>query len=128
MTRRFAIFAAPGTGSAWSPARWSAAGGPSRQTRVVSAGSPGAILATSGANAAAKIRQRQSNRSSSSRFSAASLRGLTGHQTAPARLMPNTQPKATGSLPDRTATLSPGLMPDLASALPTDQDSRRTSA
>jgi trans-aconitate methyltransferase len=85
-------------------------------------------LATSGANAAAKIRQRQSSRSSSSRFSAASLRGLTGHQTAAARLMPNTQPKATGSLPDRIATLSPGAMPDRASARPTDQDSRRTSS
>jgi len=67
-----------------------------------------AIFATSGANAAAKIRQRQSNRSSSSRFSAASLRGFTGHHTAPARLIPNTQPNATGSLPDSTATLSPG--------------------
>ena len=95
---------------------------------MASPGNSGAILATRGANAAAKIRQRQSNRSSSSRFSAASLRGLTGHQTAPARLMPNTQPKATGSLPDRIATLSPGLTPDLARALPTDQDRRCTSA
>jgi hypothetical protein len=41
-------------------------------------------------------------------FSAASLRGLIGHQTAPAREMPNTQAKAIGSLPDRIATFSPG--------------------
>ena len=41
-------------------------------------------------------------------FSAASLRGLIGHQTAPAREMPNTQANATGSLPDRIATFSPG--------------------
>jgi hypothetical protein len=48
-------------------------------------------------------------------FSAASLRGLIGHQTAPAREMPNTQAKATGSLPDRIATFSPGATPELAS-------------
>ena len=95
---------------------------------MVSFGSSGAIFATSGANAPAKIRQRQSNRSSRSRFSAASLRGLTGHHTAPARAMPNTQLKATGSLPDSTATLSPGRMPDRARPWPTDQDSRCTSA
>src|SRR5580765_3304209 len=50
----------------------------------------------------------QSNRSSSSRFSAASLRGLTGHQTAPAREIPKTQENAMGSFAEMTATLSPG--------------------
>ena len=95
---------------------------------MASSGRSGAIFATSGAKAAAKIRQRQSSSASSSRFSAASLRGLTGHQTAPARLMPNTAPNATGSLPDSTATLSPGLMPERASARATDQDRRCTSA
>jgi hypothetical protein len=54
------------------------------------------------------MRHRQSTRSSRLRFSAASLRGLTGHQTAPARAIPNTQENATGSLADRMATLSPG--------------------
>ena len=71
---------------------------------------------TSGANAAWKISAAQSNSSSSSRFSAASLRGLTGHHTAPARAMPNTQENATGSLADRIATLSPGRTPERASA------------
>ena len=46
--------------------------------------------------------------SSSSRFSAASLRGLIGHHTAPAREIPKTQVNATGSLADRIATLAPG--------------------
>ena len=41
-------------------------------------------------------------------FSTASLRGLIGHHTAPAREMPNTQVKASGSLPDRIATFSAG--------------------
>jgi len=41
-------------------------------------------------------------------FSAASLRGLIGHQTAPVREMPKTQAKAIGSLPDRIATFSRG--------------------
>ena len=53
----------------------------------------------------------QSKRSSSSRFSAASLRGLIGHHTAPARLIPNTHVNATGSLAERIATLSPGATP-----------------
>ena len=60
------------------------------------------------ANDAWKTSALQPNRSSSSRFSAASLRGLIGHQTAPARLIPKTQVKATGSLADRIATVSPG--------------------
>ena len=85
---------------------------------MVSWGSCGTIFPTSGANAAWKIRHRQPNRSRRSRFSAASLRGLTGHRTAPAREMPNTQANATGSLPDRIATLSPGRTPDRASARP----------
>ena len=67
--------------------------------------------ATSGANADWNSSTVQSNRSSSSRFSAASLRGLIGHHTAPARLMPKTQVNATGSLADRIATLSPGATP-----------------
>ncbi len=90
---------------------------------MVSFGRSGAICATSGANAAWKIRHAQSNRSSRSRFSAASLRGLTGHHTAPAREMPNTQANATGSLADRIATLSPGRTPDRASARAIRQDS-----
>ena len=84
---------------------------PSRQTRVVSFGRSGRILATSEAKAAWKIRHRQSKKSSRSRFSAASLRGLTGHHTAPAREMPNTQLNATGSFADKIATLSPGAIP-----------------
>ena len=104
------------------------AGSPSRQTRVVSLGRSGRILATSGAKADWKIRHRQSKKSSRSRFSAASLRGLTGHHTAPAREMPNTQPNATGSLADRIATLSPGAIPARSSARATRQDSRWTSA
>ena len=95
---------------------------------MVTFGRSGAIRATSGANAPWKIIAAQSKRSSSSRFSAASLRGFTGHHTAPARAMPNTHEKATGSLADRTATLSPGRMPDRASAWPITQDSRCTSA
>jgi len=94
---------------------------------VCSFGRSAEISATSGANAPWKIRQAQSNRSSSSRFSAAWLRGLTGHQTAPARAMPNTQEKATGSLADRIATLSPGRTPDRRSARATCQETRWTS-
>ena len=41
-------------------------------------------------------------------FSAAPLRGLIGHHTAPAREMPNTDVNAIGSFDDRIATLSPG--------------------
>ena len=85
------------------------------------------ILATSGAKAAWKIRQRQSKRSSRSRFSAASFRGLTGHHTAPAREMPNTQPNAIGSFADKIATLSPGPTEDRSRARAIRQDSRWTS-
>ena len=48
--------------------------------------------------------------------SAASLRGLTGHQTQPAREMPNTQAKAMGSLPESTAIFAPGRTPAAATA------------
>ena len=102
-------------------------GSPSRQTRVVSFGRSGRIFVTSEAKDAAKIRHRQSKKSSRSRFSAASLRGLTGHHTAPAREMPNTQLKATGSLADKIATLSPGPIPDRSRARAIRQDSRWTS-
>ena len=91
-------------------------------------GRSGAICPTSCVKELWKIRQEQSNRSSSSRFSAASLRGLTGHHTAPARAMPNTQQNATGSLPDRMATLSPGRTPDRARARAMANESRCTSA
>ena len=87
----------------------------------------GRILATSGAKAAWKIRQVQSKKSSRSRFSAASLRGLTGHHTAPAREIPNTQLKATGSFTDKMATLSPGSTPARSNARAIRQDNRRTS-
>ena len=70
----------------------------------------------------------QSKRSSSSRFSAASLRGLIGHHTAPARLIPNTQVNATGSLAERIATLSPGATPTRTSAAAMRKLSSRTSA
>ena len=102
-------------------------GSPSRQTRVVSFGRSDRILATSGAKAAWKMRHRQSKKSSRSRFSAASLRGLTGHHTAPAREMPNTQLNAIGSLADKIATLSPDWICDRSSARATRQDSRCTS-
>ena len=102
-------------------------GSPSRQTRVVSFGRSGRILATSGAKAAWKIRHVQSKKSSRSRFSAASLRGLTGHHTAPAREMPNTQLKAIGSFADKIATLLPGAIPLRSRARATRQDSRWTS-
>ncbi len=49
-------------------------------------------------------------------FSPAALRGLIGHQTAPAREMPNTQVNAVGSLADRMPTLSPGRTPERRSA------------
>ena len=97
--------------------------GPSRQTRVVSLGRSGRILATSGPKAAWKIRHRQSKKSSRSRFSAASLRGLTGHHTAAAREMPNTQLNASGSLADKIATLSPAAIPERSSAAAICQDS-----
>ena len=79
-------------------------------------GSSSRIRSHQGANAAWKISTQQSKRSSSSRFSAASLRGLIGHQTAPARVIPNTQANAIGSFADRIATLSPGRTPAAASA------------
>src|SRR5262245_28296556 len=99
----------------------------SRQTSVASFGRSAAIWATSGANAAWKIRQEQSKASRSSRFSVASLRGLTGHHTAPARAMPTTQENATGSFAESTATLSPGRTPDRDRARAIDQDSLCTS-
>ena len=71
---------------------------------------------------------RQSNRSSSSRFSAASLRGLTGHHTAPARLIPKTLVNATGSLAERIATVSPGRTPRATNAEATRSLSATTSA
>ena len=61
----------------------------------------------------------QSNSSSSSAFSAAELRGLIGHHTAPRRAMPKTVANATGSLPDRIPTLSPAATPSRARALAT---------
>ena len=73
------------------------------------------------------MRHLQSKKSSRSRSSAASLRGLTGHQTAPAREMPNTQLNATGLFADKIATLLPGRMPDQSSARAICQDSVWTS-
>ncbi len=83
--------------------------------------------ATRGANAAWNTSASQSKRSSSSRFSAASLRGLIGHHTAPAREMPKTQVNATGSLADSTATFDPGATPRAASAAATLTDRSWTS-
>ncbi len=68
----------------------------------------------------------QSKSSSSSRFSAATLRGLTGHHTAPARLMPKTHENATGSLAEMIATESPGCTPFAARAAATRDDRSRT--
>ena len=68
---------------------------------MVSAGQVAADLLDERRERAWKISAVQPNRSSSSRFSAASLRGLIGHQTAPARLMPKTQVNAVGSFADR---------------------------
>ena len=76
---------------------------------------------------AANSRTRQSNSSSSCRVSSASLRGLIGAHTAPARAMPKTVAKATGSLPDSTATVWPGSSPAAASARATCQLCRCTS-
>ena len=95
---------------------------------MVSFGSSPRIWSTSGAKDCWWIRTVQSKRSSSSRFSAASLRGLIGHHTAPARLIPNTQVNATGSLAERIATLSPGATPTLTSAAAMRKLSSRTSA
>ncbi len=54
----------------------------------------------------------QSKAANRSRFSAASFRGLIGHHTAPARVIPKTQEKAIGSLADRIATFAPAETPD----------------
>jgi hypothetical protein len=86
------------------------------------------MRSTIGANAAVMRITEQSKSSSSSWFSAASLRGLIGHHTAPARLMPNTQAKASGSLAEMTATLSPGRTPRPTSAAATSTDTACTSA
>ncbi len=86
------------------------------------------MASTSGAKCSWKTSTVQSKSSSSSRFSAASLRGLTGHQTAPARLIPKTQVNATGSLADRIATLSPGRTPHATRAPATPTASSCTSA
>ena len=57
------------------------------------------------------MRQSQSKSSSSARFSAVSLRGLIGHQTAPRRAIPNTQANAIALFgredPDLVAGLDP---------------------
>ena len=55
-----------------------------------------------------RCRHSQSNSSSSARFSAASLRGLIGHQTAPRRAIPNTHANACASLDERIPTLLAG--------------------
>ncbi len=99
----------------------------SRQMTVVSLGRSGRIFSTSGRKARWKISAEQSNASSRSRFSAASLRGLIGHQIAPARAIPNTQANEIGLFADRIATLSPGRIPDRCSARPTCQENSRTS-
>ena len=83
--------------------------------------------ATSGANDAWKTSASQSKRSSSSRFSLASLRGLIGHHTAPAREIPKTHANATGSLADRIATLPPGRTPTARRARATRCDRVCTS-
>ena len=70
----------------------------------------------------------QSKSSSSSRFSSASLRGLTGHHTAPARAIPKTQANDVGSLADRIATECPGRTPERASAPATRRERSCTSA
>ncbi len=95
---------------------------------LVSLGSSPRIWSTSGAKDCWWTRTVQSKRSSSSRFSAASLRGLIGHHTAPARLIPNTHVNATGSLAERIATLSPGATPTCTSAAAMRKLSSRTSA
>ena len=79
---------------------------------VVSRGSDGRICATRWANDAWYSSATQSKRSSNSPFSAASLRGLIGHHTAPAREMPKTHANAIGSFADRIATDCPGWTPE----------------
>ena len=91
-------------------------------------GRSGAMAATSGANDCWNSRAVQSKRSSSSRFSAASLRGLIGHQTAPAREIPKTHVNDVGSLADRIATDCPGATPHRARASATLREVSRTSA
>ena len=49
--------------------------------------------------------------STSSSFSAASLRGLIGHHTAPARLIPKTQLNATGSISSSTVAAASSKPP-----------------
>ncbi len=94
---------------------------------MVSFGRSCRIFSTSGRNARWKIKAVQSKASSRSRFSAASLRGLIGHQIAPARAIPKTQANAIGLLADRIATLSPGSTADRCSARPICHDSCCTS-
>ena len=85
------------------------------------------MAATRGANDFWNSRAVQSKRSSSSRFSAASLRGLIGHQTAPAREIPKTHVNDVGSLADRIATDCPGATPHRARASATLREVSRTS-
>ena len=88
----------------------------SRQTRSLrSLRQVGPNLLDHRREADGNISRLQSNASRMNWFSAASLRGLIGHQTAPAREMPNTQANAIGSLPERIATFSPGCKPESAS-------------
>ena len=101
---------------------------PSRQTRTASLGRSGAMAATRGANDFWNSSAVQSNRSRSSRFSAASLRGLMGHHTAPAREIPKTHVNDVGSLADRIATDCPGATPRRARASATLREVSRTSA
>ena len=90
-------------------------------------GSDGRICATRSANDAWYSSATQSKRSSNSAFSAASLRGLIGAHTAPAREMPKTHANATGSFADRIATVCPGCTPVRCSAAATRWLSRCTS-
>ena len=97
------------------------------QTNARTFGSVARICSTIPAYALWNSRHAQSNASSTKRFSAASLRGFTGHQTAPAREMPNTHANAVASLLDSTATLSPTAMPALRNARATRWLMRWTS-
>ena len=99
----------------------------SMHTRVFTFGRSPRISLTSGSYAALKISTEQSKRSRTSRFSAAPLRGLIGHHTAPARDMPNTVVNATGSFEESTATVSPGSTPCATSADATRFDSSMVS-
>ena len=77
----------------------------SRQTRVVSAAAGRGSWRPAGRRPPGRAAPCSRRASSSSRFSSASLRGLTGHHTAPARAMPKTHANAIGSLADRIADL-----------------------